>query len=616
MAYNPVISDGLIFFVDLKKNLYCLDEDKGKQIWKINLIDMSERFGKRMISAGKVKYPLIRGESLFITDNYVLYCLDKRSGKPIWARTGMRDEKPIHDPNAWKSGNTSKWQPGMEVEWDPKNPSKAIVDGIYADPVINEDLIYYGTRSNFISREIRDGHIAWQNDSVKSYSGFPSFYDRYVFTQSMDYSKGSYSLICFNAISGALIWKQNLKKPPVIFSPVVYKSNVYLALDKSLLCFKLSNGEKLWEKDYSEQITSNPSFTESEILFTASNQRILLVDPGTGSVKETIELGEQSSPGFVTIRDQIYIASTIKKKVGDKDLSFGSVKAIRFGGKKPEWSFISPFPGAASQPAASNGILFMPAGNYLYAIGTDYYTRIVDGGSANYDKDGLSGKKQSEDADLSGNNKKEQASEKPSKNDLRRIKIKIDGDDGSDLPSNVEIQLWDDGKIKYSSRDSVPKKGGEIAVPNTDDVEVTASSEGYLPKKVTINKNDPEKKIILERIDKGKSINVENILFEIDEAYLKKESKVILDRIIDAMKRMPSVRFEVRGHTDITGARDHNSRLSRRRAEAVRDYMIKNGISPERLKSDGFGPDRPIADNSSAEGRKKNRRTEFFVVEK
>jgi outer membrane protein OmpA-like peptidoglycan-associated protein len=57
-------------------------------------------------------------------------------------------------------------------------------------------------------------------------------------------------------------------------------------------------------------------------------------------------------------------------------------------------------------------------------------------------------------------------------------------------------------------------------------------------------------------------------------------------------------------------------KLSERRADAVREYMIKNGISPERLAAMGFGPDKPIGDNKTVEGRRKNRRTEFFILDK
>jgi len=282
---------------------------------------------------------------------------------------------------------------------------------------------------------------------------------------------------------------------------------------------------------------------------------------------------------------------------------------------------VPPFPGGAYQPAASGGIMFVPAGNYLYAVGTDYYPRIVDGGSAVYDpynkKD--PGQKTAPDRDA-GNKKpdvKKPDTEKPEKkNEFRPLKITVLDEENKPVSANVDIKKWDKGKIVFSDRISIKQPDQEIKIPDTDDVEITADSDGYVPKKAIISRGDKDATIRLEKIEKGKGIVVENIHFEIDEAYLLKESLNILDRMIEAMKRNKKIRLEVRGHTDITGTHAHNMKLSERRADAVREYMIKNGISPERLVAIGFGPDKPVGDNRTAEGRRKNRRTEFFILDK
>jgi outer membrane protein OmpA-like peptidoglycan-associated protein len=73
---------------------------------------------------------------------------------------------------------------------------------------------------------------------------------------------------------------------------------------------------------------------------------------------------------------------------------------------------------------------------------------------------------------------------------------------------------------------------------------------------------------------------------------------------------------EVRGHTDSTGDEAHNLKLSERRADAVVEYMIKNGISPEQISARGFGETRPVDSNDTAEGRARNRRTEFVFKKK
>ena len=611
MVYNPIISDGMVYFVDIRKNIYCLDEDSGKLKWKINLTELSAQFTSGSKAAGKVKYPLVKDNRLILTDNFVIYCLDKRTGAPLWARTGMRDEKELFDKDSMYNKKTPRWEPGKERSWDPTKHSTTLVDGIYSDPVIQNDMLYYGTRNVFMSREILQGHLKWDNKSVKSYSGFPSFYDNYIFTQSMDYSKNTYLLYCLDADTGAVVWSQNIVKPERIFSPVVYQQKVYLASGSIVHCFNLADGAKVWQKDYGETITSNPSFTEREILFTAGNHQVVIINPSNGAVNSSMDLGEKSSPYFVTIRDQIYVASSFKRKVGNRDLAYASLRALRFESKNALWEFVPPFPGGAYQPAASGGIMFVPAGNYLYAVGTDYYSRIIDGGSAVYDpynkKD--SGEKPAPDLDS-----KDKKTEKTDQ--LRPMKITVLDEENKPISANVDIKKWDKGKIVFSDRIAIRRPDQEIKVPDANDVEITADSDGYVPKKTIISRNDKDATIRLEKIEKGKGIVVENIHFEINEAYLLKESLNILDRMIESMKRNKKIRLEVRGHTDITGTHAHNMKLSERRADAVREYMIKNGISPERLAAMGFGPDKPIGDNKTVEGRRKNRRTEFFILDK
>jgi outer membrane protein OmpA-like peptidoglycan-associated protein len=269
--------------------------------------------------------------------------------------------------------------------------------------------------------------------------------------------------------------------------------------------------------------------------------------------------------------------------------------------------------------------MFLPSGNYLYAVGTDYYPRFIDGGSAVYDPydrvgpDGGKDNKGPIEKDIKGDDAEIKKNETAKKDDafpMRSMKITVTDEKNTPIKAAVEIKKWSRGKLVYSKRVPVDGPGREIQVPDSDDVEITADADGYMPKKKIISRSDDEASISLEKIEKGKGIVVDNIHFEIDEAYLKKESLNILDRMVDSLKRNPGIRLEVRGHTDSTGSREHNMKLSMRRADAVRDYMIKNGISPERLESKGFGFGKPIADNATAEGRRKNRRTEFFVLEK
>ncbi len=103
------------------------------------------------------------------------------------------------------------------------------------------------------------------------------------------------------------------------------------------------------------------------------------------------------------------------------------------------------------------------------------------------------------------------------------------------------------------------------------------------------------------------------IQFEFASAALKSESSAVLDALAAAAKSCPQVSFEVSGHTDDIGIVSHNLRLSRRRAEAVVDYLVRAGIDSQRLSAVGYGEKKPLFPNDSDEDRAKNRRIEFNV---
>lgn len=103
-----------------------------------------------------------------------------------------------------------------------------------------------------------------------------------------------------------------------------------------------------------------------------------------------------------------------------------------------------------------------------------------------------------------------------------------------------------------------------------------------------------------------------NILFDIGKATLKPESMAELQKVADYMKKNPTVRFEVQGHTDNQGSDKINDSLSQQRAETIVKALAGMGVNDFNLKAVGKGSHEPVADNSTAEGRAKNRRVEFI----
>lgn len=105
---------------------------------------------------------------------------------------------------------------------------------------------------------------------------------------------------------------------------------------------------------------------------------------------------------------------------------------------------------------------------------------------------------------------------------------------------------------------------------------------------------------------------LEGVNFDHDRAALRQDAYPVLDQAAADLKEWGDVKVEINGYTDSRGKAGYNLKLSQRRAEAVRQYLISKGIAADRLTAKGFGEAHPVADNKTAEGRFKNRRVELI----
>lgn len=108
---------------------------------------------------------------------------------------------------------------------------------------------------------------------------------------------------------------------------------------------------------------------------------------------------------------------------------------------------------------------------------------------------------------------------------------------------------------------------------------------------------------------------LEGVFFEVNKAVLRPQSRKKLDEAVDIMKKYEDLRVEISGHTDSTGKREHNMDLSQERAVSVKKYLVDHGIDASRVETRGAGPDEPIDTNATKEGRSKNRRIEFRILD-
>jgi outer membrane protein OmpA-like peptidoglycan-associated protein len=114
---------------------------------------------------------------------------------------------------------------------------------------------------------------------------------------------------------------------------------------------------------------------------------------------------------------------------------------------------------------------------------------------------------------------------------------------------------------------------------------------------------------------RGMIVNLPDILFDVNESTLKPDATLVIAKLAGILLIMEDLNLRIEGHTDSSGSYDYNMRLSDSRARSVFDFLAAQGIDPGRMAVKGYGPDKPIADNSTSTGRGQNRRVEIVIAE-
>jgi OmpA-OmpF porin, OOP family len=199
--------------------------------------------------------------------------------------------------------------------------------------------------------------------------------------------------------------------------------------------------------------------------------------------------------------------------------------------------------------------------------------------------------------------------------------------------SNISVNAMDASKQKIDANVSVKDLQGNVIqegkgsnvtmdlIPGTYNVEVRA--DGYKTETLPLEVAEGQavaKDVTLSPasvVVTKEKIEVKQIIyFDTAKASIKDVSKSILDEVADVLKSNPEIKkIRIEGHTDNMGPKEFNTKLSSDRAKSVSEYLSGKGVDPSRLESTGFGPDKPIADNATKDGRTKNRRVEFIIVE-
>ncbi len=200
--------------------------------------------------------------------------------------------------------------------------------------------------------------------------------------------------------------------------------------------------------------------------------------------------------------------------------------------------------------------------------------------------------------------------------------IVTDAETKAPLPARFELTNLANGKVENSAYSSADDGSFLICIQPGKEYSLTVTHPGYLfySQHFALSEIKEASKpyilaIQLQRIKKNNAVILNNIFFETGSYVLLDRSVSELDRLVELLKNNPTLKIMISGHTDNQGDDKMNITLSENRAKAVVAFLIKAGISPARLSTAGYGKTMPIDTNETDEGRAKNRRTEFKVIE-
>jgi len=205
--------------------------------------------------------------------------------------------------------------------------------------------------------------------------------------------------------------------------------------------------------------------------------------------------------------------------------------------------------------------------------------------------------------------------------------------DGDGLKDGEEVTKYKTDPLKADTDGDGLKDGEEVTKYKTDPLKADTDGDGLKDgEEITNFKTDPLKKdtdggtvddgVEVKRgtnplnadddvVKVGVPMILEGVTFATGKADITPESAIILEQSLKTMNIYPEIEVEIGGHTDNVGKKSSNVKLSQKRADSVKDWLVSKGVDPKRISTKGYGPDQPIVPNDTPENKRKNRRIEF-----
>lgn len=196
----------------------------------------------------------------------------------------------------------------------------------------------------------------------------------------------------------------------------------------------------------------------------------------------------------------------------------------------------------------------------------------------------------------------------------------LNAKDQKPIDAIVKYETLSDGKELGITRSDSLTGEFKIILPAGTKYSFLAEAKGF----IAVNENidlsnlshydEINKDLSLVPIEKGSRVKLNNIFFEFKDFTLQTDSYPELERILKFMNENSEIVIEIQGYTDNVGTQERNLKLSQKRADAVAKYLLDKGLPKARIKSKGYGKEKPVADNDTDEGRMQNRRVEFEIM--
>ena|SRR3989339_657864 len=210
--------------------------------------------------------------------------------------------------------------------------------------------------------------------------------------------------------------------------------------------------------------------------------------------------------------------------------------------------------------------------------------------------------------------------------------LKVDTD-GDRLNDGDEVLKYKTDPLKADTDSDGLSDYAELITNKTDPLKADTDGDGLKDgEEITNFKTDPLKKdtdggtvddgVEVKRgtnplnadddvVKVGVPMILEGVTFATGKADITPESAIILEQSLKTMNIYPEIEVEIGGHTDNVGKKSSNVKLSQKRADSVKDWLVSKGVDPKRISTKGYGPDQPIVPNDTPENKRKNRRIEF-----